>query len=175
LLGLSLFVTAGPAAAKKVEVDFWEVACLLDPGIDWLDDGILHGRGRTTYAVFYAWDPVAEEAVVVGSGTVVSNADLTFPEGTGGLFGVHSTLYPSVSELGTFQGTWSGHLKEWVEFSGSGVGRGTGPLEGAKMLLTIASDPIPEWLLEELTTNPPECEVVSIAHDTGFIIGLRNN
>lgn len=143
----------------------------MDPGISWVSEGILHGRGRVSEAVFWAYDEDLGEGVVVGTDTVISNANLDLATGTGRVFGSFTLIYlPSdPSGEGTFDGTFNGSLADLFLFTGRAVGHGTGPLNGQKMRLFFETIPPPLWLQEALAANPPDCELPGIFHDTGFL------
>jgi hypothetical protein len=95
LLVLGGLVFAGPSSAKSTQtpVDFWEVSCLVSPGMDWVsEDGVLHGRGRVTEVTLYAYNSVAMAAEIVGSSTAVGNANIDLATGDGRLFGTVSLI-----------------------------------------------------------------------------------
>ena len=122
LLVVGALVTSVPSFAKstKTPVDFWQVACLVDPGIEWVsDEGILHGRGRVEQLVLYAYDAGTMAAEVVGSGVVVGNANIDPATGDGRLFGTVSVIYLPVSATGTFDGRYQGSLTGGISISDS--------------------------------------------------------
>jgi hypothetical protein len=173
LLVVGALVTVGPAAAKKTAVDFWEVSCEVRPGLSWVTpDGFLHGRGRVSEAVFYVEDP-GDGAMVVGSDTVVANADIDLATGDGGVYGVFTQIYmpDPGSASGTYDGKFSGDLNLFTGFfSGRAYAAGTGDLRRQKFRMTIVSEPAPAWLADELAANPPPCgSDANIFHNTGFI------
>jgi len=174
LLIVGAAVAAAPAVAKsmRMPVDFWEVSCETEPGRTWIsDDGVLHNRGRVSQAVFYAYDESLGAGVLVGEDTVVSNANLDPATFSGRVFGTFTLTYLPASELGTFDGKFTGSLTGGVSFIGRAVGHGTGPLRGKKMKLSFATPELPLWLLEVLEENPPACgQSVGIYHDTGYIL-----
>jgi hypothetical protein len=176
LLVVGVLVAVSPAVAKRVPVDLWEVSCLVEEGMPWVADGMLHERGRIARAVFYDSDTFA----VIGSDTIISNLDLNLATGAGKLFGVWSAIYLPVSGTGTFDGTWSGEGEfppppNPVSASARALGYGTGDLRGARMRLRLDTAPVPAELLEVLAADNP-CSPdpwQGITHVTGSIVGLR--
>ena len=187
LLIVGLTAAAGPATAKstKSDVDFWEVSCMVDPGIEWVEDGVLHGRGRLSTTILYANDPPQDPPVweVVGSDTVIGNINLDLATGQGRLFGTWSLIYLPESLSGTFDGTWNGSIQfvpppVFVIVYGRAVGHGTGELSGMKMKLKLVgdpnADPPPPYLLNP-GLCPPGTEYAGVSHVTGFIHKPRGN
>jgi hypothetical protein len=163
-------VTSGPSSAKssKTPVKFWQVDCLVDPGIDWVsDEGILHGRGRVVQFFFYAYDPPAE---IIGVGVSVSNANIDLATGDGQFSGTVSVLYLPVSATEAFYGTYHGSLTGWgVSISGQGISHGTGDARGVKIKLHFDNPPPPQWLEELPTACPPDLPKVGISHNVGYV------
>jgi hypothetical protein len=174
LLVVGVLVVASPSAAKRTSFDFWEVGCEQSAGDSWVDaDGVLHGRGRVSAAVLYAYDPTASEVVMVGFDTVIGNADINLATGDGRVFGVFTLTYLQApgSSTGTYDGTWDASLNIYTgAFSGRAVANGTGDLRHQKMRMSLKDDPVPTWLTDYLAANPPPCGAgAGIGHDTGFI------
>ena len=174
LLVAGVLVAVSPAAASKSPFDFWEVGCEQSAGESWVDaDGVLHGRGRVTAAVLYAYDPVASEVVMVGFDTVIGNADIDLATGDGKVFGLFTLTYLVApgTLTGTYDGPWDGTFNLFTGvFSGRAFADGTGDLRHQKMRMSLESDPVPEWLTDYLADNPPPCGGdAGIGHDTGFI------
>ena len=167
-----VLVTAGPSFAKstKTPVDFWQVNCLVDPGIDWVsDDGILHGRGRIEEFVFYAQDPATMAGEIVGIGVSVGNANIDLATGDGRIFGTVSVIYLPVSTTETFDGRYQGGLTA-SGVLGQGISHGSGEARNQKLKLDFESAPPPQWLLEELPNACPADKPLSgIVHNAGFL------
>lgn len=171
-------ISAGPSTAEstKTPVDFWEVVCLVDPGIEWLDDdGVLHIRGRISQGTFYD----AEDFTVVGSDAIIANANIDLATGNGAFFGTWSAVYLPASATGTFDGAWNARLTGGIALSGKAVGQGTGELRGMKMKVNLLSDPAdppPAGLF--VAPGFPPCNPATIAgidHATGFIHNPRGD
>lgn len=172
ILALAVVAVAAPSSAEssKSPVAFWEVSCLVDPGIEWVEDGVLHGRGRIVHAVLY--DSVTFD--VDGYDTVVSNINLDLATGEGSIFGTWSAVYLPESATGTFDGTYTAKIvftATGVSAWGKAVGHGTGELRGMKMRLGLSSDPPPAQLLDVIAADNP-CSPhppAAIGYDAGFI------
>ncbi len=173
LLVVGALVTAVPSSAKsnKTPVDFWQVNCLVDLGIDWVsDEGILHGRGRVEQVFFYAYDPETTAAEIIGVGVSVSNANIDLATGDGALSGTVSVTYLPVSAIETFYGRWHASLTGWGSVSGQGSSHGTGEARGVTIKLNFSGEPPPPWLEVELPTAcPPDIPQLGILHNTGYV------
>ncbi len=172
LVVVGAIVTSVPSSAKstKTPLDFWQVACLVDPGIEWVsDDGVLHGRGRIEELVLYAYDPDTMAAEIVGSGVVVGSANIKLATGDGNFFGTVSVIYLPVSATATFDGRYQGSLTS-SSISGKGVSHGTGEAHGMKIMLHFGAEPPPPWLEAVLPTScPTDKPLVAILRNTGFL------
>ncbi len=176
LLVASVFIPATPSVAKatRTPVEFWEVNCLIDPGLQWVsEEGVLHIRGQLTQNTFY--DPVSFE--IVGSNAVVSNANLDPATFSGTLSGKFSLFYLPMSDTGTFDGSWNGKLTGGVAFTGRAVGHGTGELRGMKIKQRLVGDPAnppPPGLFTAPGFTP--CEPIGgIIFDSGFVLNPRGD
>lgn len=173
LLVVGALVTSVPSSAKstKTPVDFWQVACLVDLGMEWVsDEGILHGRGRVEELILYAYDTETMAAEIVGSGVVVGNANIELATGDGRIFGTVSVIYLPVSATGTFDGRYQGSLTGWISISGQGVSHGTGEARGLKFKLSFEGEPPPPWLAAVLPTAcPVDKPLVAVLHNTGLL------
>jgi hypothetical protein len=173
--GVLIPTTPSIAKSTRTPVDLWEVSCMVDPGLEWMADGVLHVRGRVTQATFY--DP--ENFTVIGSDAIISNANLDPTTFSGNLFGTWSAIYLPASSSGTFDGSWTAKLIGGVEAIGRAVGHGTGDLRGMKMRLSLVADPAappPPGLFA--SPEFPPCDpalIIGILRDTGFIHNPRGN
>jgi hypothetical protein len=178
VLVMAALISAAPSVAKstKTPAEFWEVSCLVEPGLEWIDDeGVLHIRGQITQSAFYE----LQNFTIVGSNAIVSNANVDPATFSGNLFGTWSAIYLPASSSGTFDGSWNFKLVDGASGVGRAVGHGTGDLRGMKMRLKLVSDPAdppPSGLFA--SPDFPPCDpttIVGILLDTGFIHNPRGN
>ena len=109
-------------------------------------------------------------AQIVGSGLVVSNANIRVATGDGHFFGTVSVIYLPASATGTFDGRFRGSLTGWISVTGKGLSHGTGDARGLKLKLTFESEPPPPWLVAVLpTTCPTDKPLVGIIRNTGHL------
>jgi len=172
-LVVGALVTSVPSFAKstKTPVDFWQVSCLMDPGIEFVsDEGILHGRGRIERFLFYVLDPQTMAGEIVGTGVTVGNANIKLATGDGKFFGAVSTIYLPASATETFDGRYHGSITGWISISGRGISHGTGEARGMKIVLNFGTEPLPAWLEAELPTACPLGMPLSgVFRNTGFV------
>ena len=161
-----------PAEARSSRTDFevYEVACVLEPGIEWTAGSTLHVRGQMSHAVFY--EPETFE--VLGQNSVVSNIDQNLVTSQGRASGTFSGVLLPQSTTGTFDGTWRGRFGS-EGGCGRGVGHGTGELAGSKIkhtLCRVSSSDVPPELLMILAQPPwTDCmQFGGILHVEGFVL-----
>lgn len=172
---IALLVAASPvlAGSTKTPVEFFEVSCLVDPGVIWnsgKDGKMLHVRGQLVENTLY--DPPTEAAV--GMNHAVANIDLNTATGNGEVSGTFSSYFDADPE-GTFDGTFNGKISEFTEFLGKAVGQGTGTLKGQKLkstLLLIDPFSLPPAILSDLPCD--FSEIVGVYYDEGFIHSRGN-
>lgn len=170
-----LLMATSPVSAKSIKtpVEFYEVSCLVDPGVIWYsgkDGKMLHVRGQLVENTLY--DPETE--VVVGMNHAVANVDLNQETGHGQVSGTFSS-YSLPDPEGTFDGTYNGRISNFIEFLGRAVGQGTGTLKGQKLkstLLLIDPAGLPIAILLNLPCDPSE--IVGVYYDEGFIHSRGN-
>jgi hypothetical protein len=174
ILILGVLILASPTAAKTTHIDQWAVGCVIAPGVDWVsDDGVLHGRGRLEAIVNYGFDEELGIAEIVGSGSVISSADIDLATGNGATWGLFSMIHLPLSTVGTFDGVWRVELAGWLFSHGDAEADGTGPLLRSKLRLSMLDEPVPLWLEEELALRPPPCgrENAVILHNLATVRG----
>lgn len=154
-------LTAVPVLAQtpKQPVVAVQFSCdILDPGTSFQSGDILHIRNQVVLE-----RKVSDHALLNGWDEVTLNMELNTVTGKGTVHGT-SIYKPDLSD-DHFEGSLTGRIKNFV-FSGRGISRGTGELEGLiGLVMAIEQIPVPE--------NPP-CPAMETYNLIGYMIDTRH-
>lgn len=166
LLGIaSAPVAAGQAAGGSVRYDFenWNINCSFvdQEGGVWVEDGILHIRGRVIDGYV-----LSSEDYHAGTAINVANANIDMTTGYGNYWGTLE-FRPDAYPDGHWSGSYSMQVNEG-RIGGIARLRGYGTLEG----LSTKSDlmPLPPAVLGRFSWVCGGDQPVSGVHATGFVM-----
>lgn len=94
------------AGAIKVPIDGYNIACSKQEGTVWVEDGILHIRGRILQSVV-----ISENEYHAGTGQIIGNANIDLSTGYGSYFGTLE-IYPDAYPDNYWSGNWTMQINE---------------------------------------------------------------